>query len=66
MNVKRFMNLDEPEPVIRVDAADYDALLAVLRQCVGCMERLEDPRSNSFKKALAAARPYIERKEGEK
>ena len=47
-------------------ATDYDALLSVLRQCVGCMERLEDPRSQSFKKALAAAKPFLESKEVEK
>jgi hypothetical protein len=62
-------------------ATDYDALLSVLRQCVGEAEQLvtleEDHDAQGtewfdwwdatlarLKSALAAAAPYLERKEG--
>ena len=63
--VKRYWEGD----VDVVLAADYDALLAVLRQCVEAMEAyMELPNAYGSKlmgRALSSARPYIERKEEE-
>jgi hypothetical protein len=79
-NVKRYwfdVRRNEQEiPGMRgyVESEDYDALLAVLRRCVEAMEDANNtvilPEWGDayppLDAALAAARPYLERKEGEK
>lgn len=55
-------------------ASDYDALLSVLRQCVEAMDHALGSREKDDRQmvweieagmASAAARPYLERKEGD-
>lgn len=71
MNVELHADQDiiDALQAMKEKADQYSALLSVLRQCVELLDMFYlggTPPAPDVRIALAAARPYLERKEGEK